>query len=254
MINKSEDKTLLKVTGLSFNYPDGTNVLKNISLNVYEGDRIGIVGPNGAGKTTFFMLICGVLKTSSGEILMNEKRIIPGKFHPEIGMVFQNPDDQLFCPSVMDDIAFGPRNLGLSNEEIDKRVYEVLEMLGIQDLANQAPHHLSGGQKRMAAIAGVLAMHPELVIYDEPTSNLDFRYRRRVLNALKNSPQKAMLIASHDLEFVLELCSRVVLLDEGRIIADGRPVEILGNKDLMEFHGLEKPHSLVPHPQPHDHI
>jgi len=254
MINNSGNKTLLKVTGLSFSYPDGTDVLNNINLDVYEGDRIGIVGPNGAGKTTFFLLLCGVLKASSGEISMKGKRIIPGKFHPEIGMVFQNPDDQLFCPSVTDDIAFGPRNLGLSDGEVDERVSEVLEMLGIQDLANQAPHHLSGGQKRMAAIAGVLAMHPELVIYDEPTSNLDFRYRRRVLNALKNSPQKAMLVASHDLEFVLELCSRVVLLDEGRIIADGNPVEILGDKDLMELHGLEKPHSLVPHAQPHSHI
>lgn len=241
---------VLSVSNLSFSYPDRSLVLKDLNLEVWPGERVGIIGPNGAGKTTFFMLICGVLKTTSGEIRLFGKPVVPGEFRPEVGLVFQNPDDQLFCPSVRDDVAFGPRNLGLPEEEVEDRVREAFAVTGIQELGDYPPHHLSGGQKRMAAIAGVLAMRPRLVIYDEPTSNLDIRYRRRLIRFLRGA-RETMLIASHDLEFILEVCDRVILIDEGRIVADGSPREIMGNVDLMEAHGLERPHSLVPHVEPH---
>ncbi|MBO8128351.1 MAG: ABC transporter ATP-binding protein [Peptococcaceae bacterium] len=244
-------KIVLEVSGLSFHYPDRPSVLQDISFEVCSGERVGVIGPNGAGKTTLFMLICGLFKPSSGEIRLFRKRVIPGEFCPEVGLVFQNPDDQLFCPSVEDDVAFGPRNLGLPKDEVDARVREALEVTGVLDLRNRPPHHLSGGEKRLVAIAGVLAMHPRLVIYDEPTSNLDIRYRRRLIRFLQTSSQEAMLIASHDLEFILEVCRRVILMDGGKIVADGNPREILGNVTLMEAHGLERPHSLVPHAEPH---
>jgi cobalt/nickel transport system ATP-binding protein len=244
------NEPVLSVSKLSFSYLDRSFVLKTLNLKVWPGERVGIIGPNGAGKTTFFMLICGVLKTTSGEIRLFGKPVVPGEFRPEVGLVFQNPDDQLFCPSVRDDVAFGPRNLGLPEEEVEARVREAFAVAGIQELGDYPPHHLSGGQKRMAAIAGVLAMRPKLVIYDEPTSNLDMRYRRRLIRFLRGA-RETMLIASHDLEFILEVCDRVILIDKGRIVAYGTPREVMGNVALMEAHGLERPHSLVPHAEPH---
>ncbi|NPV28047.1 MAG: ABC transporter ATP-binding protein [Firmicutes bacterium] len=235
---------VLEVSGLTFSYENRLPVLEDLSLTVWAGERVGVVGPNGAGKTTCFLLVCGVLKPAAGEIRLFGKPVVPGEFRPEAGMVFQNPDDQLFCPSVWDDVAFGPRNLGLSKEEVEARVREALALTGITELAGRPPHHLSGGQKRLAAVAGVLAMRPRLVIYDEPTANLDSRYRRRLINLLRASAQEAMLVASHDLEFILEVCNRTILLDGGRLVADGAPEEILGNAALMEAHGLERPHSL----------
>ncbi len=240
----------LEAAGLSFSYPDRRPVLREVNLSIRPGERVGIIGPNGAGKTTFFMLACGVLKPTAGEIRLFGKKVKPGEFYPEVGMVFQNQNDQLFCPSVWDDVAFGPRNLGLPVDEVKARVQEAFAVTGIGDLAGRPPHHLSGGEKRLVAIAGVLAMRPKLVIYDEPTSNLDIRYRRRLINFLQNS-RETLVIASHDLEFILEVCSRVVLLDGGGVVADGSPYDILGDVPLMERHGLERPHSLVPHAEPH---
>lgn len=248
MQSSPSDEPVLAVSGLSFWYSGRLPVLKDLNLKVWPGERVGVIGPNGTGKTTFFLLVCGVLKPAAGEIRLFGKPVVPGEFRPEAGMVFQNPDDQLFCPTVRDDVAFGPRNLALSKEEVDARVRDALTVTGIIELGDHPPHHLSGGQKRLAAIAGVLAMHPRLVIYDEPTSNLDSRYRRRLINFLRTSPQEAVLVASHDLEFILEVCSRVLLMDGGHIVAGGDPKEILGNAALMEAHGLERPHSLVkPH-------
>ena len=242
---------VLDIAGLSFFYQDKTYVLKDIDLTILPGERVGVVGPNGTGKTTLFMLISGVLKPTAGEVLLFNKPVLPGKFYPDIGVVFQNPNDQLFCPSVYDDVAFGPRNMSLSREEVDARVREALAITGIDGLEGRPPHHLSGGQKRLVAIAGVLAMRPRLMVYDEPTSNLDMRFRRRLIKLFINSPQEATVVASHDLEFMLEVCSRVILMDGGSIIADGNPKEILGDVELMEAHGLERPHSLVPHALPH---
>ena len=240
----------LEVSELSFSYPKKANVLRNVSLKIAPAERVGLIGPNGSGKTTLFLMTCGVLKPTTGAIRLFGQPMVYGDFRPEIGLVFQNSDDQLFSPSVRDDVAFGPQNLGLSKAEVDARVEEALATAGVLDLADRPPHHLSGGEKRMVAVAGVLAMCPRLVIYDEPSSSLDMRSRRRLIRFLQAS-SGTLLIASHDLEFVLEVCDRVVLLDEGRIVADGLPRDILGDADLMDAHGLERPHSLVPHEIPH---
>ncbi len=240
------DAAALAVSGLTFSYPDRPGVLRSMDLKVMPGERVGLVGPNGAGKTTLFLLACGVLKPEAGSIVLFGKPVAPGQFRPEVGMIFQNPDDQLFCPSVRDDVAFGPINMGLPPDQIVARTAEALSVAGVSDLAARPPHHLSGGEKRMVSIAGVLAMRPRLMIYDEPSSNLDIRSRRRLIRFLQASPE-TMLIASHDLEFILEVCHRVVLMDEGRVVADGPPREVLGNVALMEAHGLERPHSLAPH-------
>lgn len=240
----------LTVTHLSFSYPDHPDVLRDVSLQVMPGERVGLIGPNGAGKTTFFLAVCGVVRPDRGEVILFGERVNQGDFHPEIGMVFQNPDDQLFCPSVQEDVSFGPRNLRLTKEEVESRVEEVLCTTGTAGLADRPPHHLSGGEKRMVSIAGVLAMRPRLVVYDEPNANLDIRSRRRLIHFLQASDQ-TMLVASHDLELILEICDRVVMMDEGRIVANGDPQRLMSNAELMEAHGLEKPHSLVSHSELH---
>ncbi|NJN97322.1 MAG: ABC transporter ATP-binding protein [Anaerolineales bacterium] len=236
----------LEVSGLSFSYPDKPGILKNINLTIKPHERVGLIGPNGAGKTTFFMSVCGVQKAEAGQINLFGRPMKPGDFRPEIGMVFQISDDQLFSPSVRDDVAFGPYNLGLSPAEVATRVDEALTTTGVIALADRPPHHLSGGEKRMVSIAGVLAMRPQLIIYDEPSANLDIRSRRRLIKFLQASTQ-AFILSSHDLELILEVCERVILLDEGQIIADGPPREIMSRAELMEAHGLERPHSLTPH-------
>lgn len=235
---------------LCFGYPDQPEVLGNISLTIGEGDRVGIIGHNGCGKTTLFMLLCGVLAPAAGTIHLFGEPLKPGQFRPEVGLLFQDPDDQLFSASVRDDLAFGPQNMGLDPAEVEARVAQAADMAGITHLLDRLPHHLSGGEKQMVAIAGLLAMTPQIILYDEPTASLDLRTRRRLIRFLQNSTE-TVLISSHDLEFVLEVCDRVILIDEGRIIADGCPRQIMGDRALMEAHGLEKPHSLIPHVDPH---
>ena len=237
---------VLSARGVWFSYPDNPDILKDITIEVMPGQRVGIIGPNGAGKTTFFLVICGMLKPSAGQVSLLGKPVAYGKFNPQVAMVFQNPDDQLFCPSVRDDIAFGLQNMGLPKEEVDTRVKEALATVGVSKLADRPVHHLSQGEKRIVSIAGVLAMHPKLLMYDEPSANLDIRSRRRLIRLLQSSFE-TILVASHDLELVLEVCERVILIDKGRIFADGEPREIMGDQQLMEAHGQEKPHSLVPH-------
>lgn len=237
---------VLSINGLSFSYPDKPDVLKNISLSVMPGERVGLIGPNGSGKTTLFMGICGVLKPSAGEVMILGKPASDGDFLPDVGLVFQNPDDQLFCPSVRDDVAFGPQNMRLPKDEVEARVVEALSAVDALALADRPAHHLSGGEKRMVAVATVLAMHPQLVMYDEPSASLDIRSRRHLIRLLQES-RETILIASHDLELILEICDRVVLMDNGRIVADDNPRKIMGDDKLMEAHGQEKPHSLVPH-------
>jgi cobalt/nickel transport system ATP-binding protein len=250
MTSEKMTESVLSISELSFSYPDGNSVLEGVNLEVMPGERVGLIGPNGAGKTTLFLQICGILKPSNGEVSVLGKAVANGAFYPEVGLVFQNPDDQLFCPSVRDDVGFGPRNMRLSRDEVEARVAEALTAVGALKLAERPPHHLSEGEKRMVSIAGVLAMRPRLVIYDEPSANLDIRSRRRLIRLLQIS-NETILIASHDLELILEVCDRVVLIDNGRIVADGNPRDIMGNDQLMETHGQEKPHSLVPHKVPH---
>jgi cobalt/nickel transport system ATP-binding protein len=245
-----ENGYALVVDGLTSSYPDNPRVLQDVSLKLKPGERVGIIGPNGAGKTTLFLSVCGVLKPEGGEIVLFDEPLVPGHFRPEIGMVFQNSDDQLFSPSVRDDVAFGPQNLGLSKEEVAARVEQALSTTGVTDLADRPPHHLSGGEKRMVSIAGVLAMQPKLIIYDEPSANLDIRSRRRLIRFLKKTSE-ALLLASHDLELVLEVCDRVMLIDNGVVVTNGNPREVMVDVTLMEAHGLERPHSLTPHRELH---
>ena len=242
---------VLTASDLSFSYPDRADVLKKFNIEIIPGEKVGLVGPNGSGKTTFFLLVCGVLKPAEGDITLFGDTVRSGEFCPDVGLVFQNSDDQLFSPSVWEDVAFGPQNMGLSAEEIEKRVKTALETTGCVALSERPVHHLSQGEKRMVAIAGVLAMHPRLIIYDEPSANLDIRSRRRLIKMLQES-EHATLIAAHDLEMVLEICDRVVLIDQGTIVAEGKPQDVFSNEDLMEAHGQERPHSLIPHKLPHD--
>ena len=240
----------LSITNLRFSYPDNPEVLRGVNLAINAGEHVGLIGPNGAGKTTLFLSICGVLKPTDGTVRLFDEPVEAGKFHPEIGLVFQYPDDQIFSPSVRDDIAFGPLNMGLPQDEVAQRVDATMARLGLTELAERPPHHLSGGQKRTVAIAGVQAMEPQFVIYDEPSANLDIRSRRRLINHL-NASDETLLVSSHDLELILEVCQRVFLLDDGQIIASGATREIMSNSALMEAHGLERPHSLAHHIEPH---
>lgn len=236
----------ISLENVAFAYPDTPSILENITLTVHEGERVGLIGHNGCGKTTLFMLVCGFLKPTAGSIHLFGKPIQPNQFHPEVGFLFQDPQDQLFAPSVWDDIAFGPQNLGLADAEVEARVEAALDFTGTAYLAERPPHHLSGGEKQMVAIAGLLAMHPRVLLYDEPTASLDLRTRRRLIHFLTRS-RETLAIASHDLEFLLEVCDRVILIDEGQIIADGNIRQVMSNQALMEQHGLEKPHSLMHH-------
>ena len=240
----------IETRNLTFHYPNSAPVLSDVSLTIHAGQRVGIIGHNGCGKTTLFMLLCGVLTPTSGEISLLGKPVEPGSFRPDVGMLFQDPDDQLFSPSVQDDIAFGPQNMSLTPDEVTARVHQALKTTGMEMLAERTPHHLSGGEKQMVAIAGILAMQPKVVLYDEPTASLDLRTRRRLVGFLQKSSE-TLLISSHDLEFVLDVCDRILLIDNGQIIADGDPLDIMGDQPLMEAHGLEKPHSLIPHVRPH---
>ncbi|NEP16079.1 MAG: energy-coupling factor ABC transporter ATP-binding protein [Leptolyngbya sp. SIO4C1] len=245
-----EPDTAVLISQLCFSYPDRTDVINSLSLRIATGERVGLVGHNGCGKTTLFMTLCGALAPTAGEIWLYGEPVTPGQFHPQIGLLFQDPDDQLFSASVKDDIGFGPLNMGLAEDLIQTQVAAALSVTGIEHLSDRPPHHLSGGEKQMVAIAGLLAMQPHIVLYDEPTASLDIRSRRRLINFMRELEQ-TMLIASHDLEFVLEVCDRVVVMHQGEIVADGEPREIMGDEALMLAYELEKPHSLVPHVFPH---
>ena len=234
----------IAVKNLSFSYLDINPIIKDLNLEIFAGEKVGLIGANGAGKTTFFLLICGILSPKNGTIELFEKQIEAGKFNPEIGLVFQNPNDQLFCPTVRDDVAFGPENMGLTTEEINKRVTIALTLTGVSHLIDRTPHQLSGGEKCMVAIASVIAMQPKIVLYDEPNANLDLRARRRLIHFLQLA-KETILLSSHDLELILEVCDRVILLDRTKILADGIPREIMSNKQLMEDHDLEVPYSLT---------
>ncbi|MCS6977027.1 MAG: energy-coupling factor ABC transporter ATP-binding protein [Gemmatales bacterium] len=246
-------ESAIRLRGVSFSYPSGVTALHGVDLDIEPGESVGIVGPNGAGKTTLFLCLCGILEPSQGGISVGgldlrdarQRRQVPGR----LGIVFQNSDDQLFNASVRDEVAFGPLNLGLPPEEVRKRVAEALEQVGLVGFEERVPFHLSGGEKRRVALAGVLAMRPEILLLDEPSSHLDPRGRRELIGLINALPT-TKLIASHDLEFIVATCERAVVLDHGRIVGDGPVRRILGDRDLMEGHGLEVPHSLT-HPHVH---
>lgn len=236
----------LEAKNLHFSYPDGYEAVKDISFTIHHGESVGIIGANGAGKSTLLLLMMGVLFPDSGEFLVGDvhvtKKTLP-LIRQRLGMVFQDADDQLFMTTVYDDVAFGPRNYNLDEKEVESRVTEALELVGIPHLKNRASSRLSGGEKRAASIASVLSMQPDVLIMDEPTSALDPKSRRRVIH-LMNRFEHTKIITSHDLDMVLDTCQRVIVIKEGRVAADGDAYEILTNEELLSDCGLEMPLSL----------
>jgi len=235
------------VQGLTYAYPGGQKALQGVSFQVAAGECVGLVGPNGAGKTTLFLSLMGVLPPPPGVARL--AGLDPGsaaqrkRLPTSVGIVFQNSDDQIFNATVADDVAFGPLNLGLPADEVRQRVAEALERVGLTDCAGRVPFHLSGGEKRRVALAGVLAMRPDILLLDEPSMYLDPRGRRELIGLLKGLAGTKM-IASHDLEMILEICGRVLVLDRGRVVADGPAAQLFADAGLMEAHGLEVPYSL----------
>ncbi len=234
----------IEITDLSFSYPDGKRALDGVSLHVNPGESVGLVGPNGAGKTSFFLCLAGVLigraPTFRVANLDLGSRADRAKLPEKLGIVFQNSDDQLFSATVGDDVAFGPLNLRLPADEVKRRVDDALAHVGLVGFGNRVPFHLSGGEKRRAALAGVLAMQPEILLLDEPSMFLDPRGRRELMSLL-TTLAVTKIIASHDLDLIVESCSRVVVLDHGKIVADGATKTILADKAIMDAHGLEVP-------------
>lgn len=245
--------TAVAFEDVAYAYPDGVQALAGVSFAAGPGERVGLVGPSGAGKSTLALALLGFVTPLRGRITVDgievAKKSLPA-VRERVGLIFQDPDHQLFMPTLFDDVAFGLLQSGLAPEEVEKRVVEALAARGLAELADRFPGHLSGGQKRLAALAGVLVMQPQVLFLDEPSSNLDPRARRALITHLASIPA-TQLIAGHDLELILELCSRVILLDQGQVIADGNPATILVNPDLMAAHGLEVPHSLIAHAHTH---
>ena len=300
---------LLEFKDVRFRYPDGTEALKGVSFLITHGESVGIVGANGAGKSTLLLHMNGHLLPTSGGVTIGEvplRKETRPEIRRKVGVVFQNPDDQLFMPTVFDDVAFGPLNLGLTQEEVRERVAEALAIVGKEGFEERAPYHLSDGEKRAIAIATVLAMKPQVLAMDEPTSSLDHRSRRALIELLRSLPGQppagrrgerrtaggskdpslqagrdgpsgpseppavssplsglcppaqgrreaeaepiTKLLVTHDLELVLELSTRSVLMDAGRIVADRPSRDLLGDAQLLARFGMEVPHSLIPHP------
>jgi cobalt/nickel transport system ATP-binding protein len=238
----------IAATGLSFHYPDGTVALQDVNIHIHPGERVALLGPNGAGKTTLILHMNGIHLPQHGQIRVSGLELHADNIldiRRRVGIVFQDPDDQLFMPTVRQDVSFGPQNLGLAGSELDDRVDEAMKAVGVADLADRAPNHLSFGQKRRVAIAGVLAMQPEILILDEPTSNLDPASRRELSDILRGLDITQLLV-THDLPYALELCPRSIVLDEGQIVADGNTAELLSDKPLMKAHRLEMPAGFDP--------
>lgn len=246
----------IRLQDVGYVYPDGQSALHGISLEVQAGEVLGLLGSNGAGKSTLLMHLNGLLQGSGavevGGVRLSD-RTLP-QIRARVGYVFQNPDDQLFLATVYDDVAFGPRNQGLPPLEVEARVESALRRVGMWDAAQRPPHHLSIGQKKRVAIATVLSMDCDVLVLDEPTSGLDPRGRRELAGCLRELSQ-SRIIATHDLEFAVELCDRVAVLDRGTLAALGKPAVVLADAELMERTGLEVPHSLRYHAHgiPHQH-
>jgi len=243
-------RTIIQTENMGFIYPDGTSALHNINIEIKEGERVAIIGSNGAGKSTLFAHFNGINKPTSGIVKIDGKPAGYEKkelleIRQKVGIVFQNPDDQLFAPTVIEDVAFGPMNLGLSDEEVDKRVEEALTLVGMNGLEKRAPHHLSGGQKKRVAIAGILAMRPEIMVLDEPTTGLDPKGAEQIMKILYklNQEDMSIIIASHDVEIVTQFADKIFVLHDGNIIGQGTPEEIFNDYETLKMAHLRPPKS-----------
>ena len=236
------ETSVVKVENLHFSYPDGHVALRGVSMNLCPGDKVALVGPNGAGKSTLMLHLNGIL-AGQGVVEvggMQLKRDNLPVLRAMVGVVFQNPDDQLFSPTVFEDVAFGPLHMGLPEDDVIARVDAALEAVRMSAYRDRLSHHLSVGEKKRIAIATVLSMEPKILILDEPSAGLDPRARRTLINLLRDLPI-TMLVSTHDMKLVQELFPRTIVMDDGRIVADGRTNEILENETLLNEHGLEKP-------------
>ena len=238
----------LSTKNLSYTYPDGTHALKNVNMEILKGQKVAIMGPNGAGKSTLFSHFNGLTEPTSGHIELDGKTMKYDKktlleVRQKVGIVFQDPNDQLFAPTVKEDVAFGPMNLGLSYEEVEKRVSEALELVGMEKFRDKTPHHLSGGQQKRVAIAGIIAMRPEIMILDEPTAGLDPEGVDKVLDILNdlNKDGMSIVISSHDIEMVNGFAEKIFVLNDGEILASGDKHEIFSNKELLKTAHLKAP-------------
>jgi cobalt/nickel transport system ATP-binding protein len=234
---------IVEAKDLEFNYPDTTHALHGVSFRISHGESVAIVGANGAGKSTLLLHLNGFLTPTSGQVRIGDFPLTKETLQEvrrTVGMVFQDPDDQLFMSTVYDDVAFGPLNLGLPMDEVNARVQNALETVGVLDLKDRPPHRLSSGQKRRVAIATVLSMSPDILVMDEPSAGLDPRARRQLIELLKTF-KHSKIIATHDLDMVLDICERTIIIHNGKIEADGLTAEIFTNEVLLADSHLEKP-------------
>jgi cobalt/nickel transport system ATP-binding protein len=245
--------TALELSELTFSYPDGRQVLNNVNLQINKGERVALLGPNGAGKTTLVMHLNGILLSDQGIVKVAGIKVDKENLfevRKRVGLVFQDPDDQLFMTTVRDDVAFGPSNIGIQGEELNKVVDYALDQVKMKEFADRPPHHLSFGQRRRVAVATVLAMKPDILVLDEPSSNLDPASRRELAEILLNLDVTIFMV-THDLPYALEICPRAAILNNGKIVADGNTRDLLGDEELMESNRLELPFGMhldhIPH-------
>ena len=234
----------LAVEGLEFFYPDGRHALMGVDLTIAPGERVALLGPNGAGKTTLALHLNGIYRAARGSVHVGGIELVDrtvAEIRQRVGLVFQDPNDQLFMPTVREDVAFGPANLGITDDALHERVDQALGQVGAGHLADRVPHHLSGGEKRLAAVAAVLAMDPDVVVLDEPGSGLDPAGRRELISTLTGL-DVTLIVITHDLPLALELCQRSVILDEGRVVADTGTRDLLMDSALLANHRLELPY------------
>ena len=247
-MSNNEQPLSLDVQDLAYRYPDGNQALFGVNMQIVRGERVALLGPNGAGKTTLVLHLNGILRAGQGSVHITGLPVADDNLmevRRRVGIVFQDPDDQLFMPTVRQDVAFGPANLGLKGRELDGRVDEALDLVGMREYADRPPHHLSFGQRRRVAVATVLAMRPDILVLDEPSSNLDPAGRRELADIIR-SLDVTILMVTHDLPYALELCPRAMVLSGGVIVTDAPTRELLANTKLLAAHRLELPFGFDP--------
>lgn len=243
------DSSVIRLDNVHFTYPDGHQVLKGLSFDVERGEKVALIGPNGAGKSTLMSLLNGVQMSSEGHVHIDGMEVTKDnliRIRQKVGIVFQDPDDQLFCPTVFDDVAFGPLNLGLPRDEIESRVNDALNIVGLNGFEQRSSFHLSFGERKRLALATVLSYQPDILVFDEPSTNMDPLNRRKLIEWLKDC-EKTILLCTHDLDIALEVCSRCLVLNGGGIVADGQSREVLYDRQLLEVNKLELPLALMTH-------